>query len=448
MINLRHNQKGSLLLEALLGSVLLLMISIPLIRMGLIAWENGGDIAHYQQATTLAQQGVEVTRFFAQIDFSLLVPGVYDIELTGGQWEFVPVDNGGGFFSREVTLTEIHENMMMVTSRVAWMKKQRERSVMFRAYLVNPETPVQWTINPTLASCLDLSGGQDALQARYDKGYIYTITDSASESFVVIDASDTNALQEVHRVNLQNNPRDMVIVGEYAYIASRHNQQELQIIDIQNPEQASLVGSYDASGPADMNTLVVHEGIAYMGRDASSTEELYIIDVSNSIQPVLLHSFELGASVTDVALYQNQLFVAVNDSRGVVIVDVSDVLNPQVVQEGDVGSQQVIEIVNGHVIMGDAQGVVRVSSHALEEQFSQSLGAPVMSLAVHYNNEVVFVGLSQSQDSFIPLRFQSLSPTGALDVGGAVLGLDGASQVGSIITAGSANDAEVCLITL
>lgn len=88
--------------------------------------------------------------------------------------------------------------------------------------------------------------------------------------------------------------RDVVIVGNYAYVADASS--GLQILNISDPYSPSLVGSYDT--PGDSWALQVVGNYAYV---ADGSGGLQIINISNPNSPTLIQA------------------VSVNDARGVAV---------------------------------------------------------------------------------------------------------------------------------
>ena len=114
------------------------------------------------------------------------------------------------------------------------------------------------------------------------------------------------------------------IEGNYAYVADVSG--GLQIIDISNPEIPAIIGSLVT--PCCPGRIIVHNQVAYV---AAGYGDLQIIDVSDPTNPQLFSvlSFDSGSNM--IAMSDGLIFVACTGPWLLHIVDVADVLAPEVI---------------------------------------------------------------------------------------------------------------------
>jgi Ca2+-binding RTX toxin-like protein len=114
--------------------------------------------------------------------------------------------------------------------------------------------------------------------------------------------------------------RDVVVVGNYAYVADWSA--GLKIIDISNPNAPTLKGIYDTPGAAAGVKIVGN--YAYIADHSSG---LQIIDISNPASPTWQGSYDTSDYAYGVDVVGNYAYVA-DYVGGVKIIDVSEFTNP------------------------------------------------------------------------------------------------------------------------
>jgi len=159
---------------------------------------------------------------------------------------------------------------------------------------------------------------------------------TVSSAFEIVDISNPSSPLHVGSLSLTNvvgvglnSPHDLVISGNYAYIACEHGN-DLEVIDISNPTVPVLTGrlTNGTNGALLQNPL----GLSLVGNYAFVTTgggTLEVIDISNPTAPAhksSLSSNELGSSRTEycITISGNYAFV-VNYANSLEVIDVSNV---------------------------------------------------------------------------------------------------------------------------
>ena len=114
------------------------------------------------------------------------------------------------------------------------------------------------------------------------------------------------SMQTLGQINLGSECNDFTIVGDYAYFACNQNTQEIKILNISNPQNPILVGSYNANGNWDGLSIVGFDNRLILGRQSGGTE---LLDTTNPINPTLIQNINVGNDVRQMALGNNNTYV-------------------------------------------------------------------------------------------------------------------------------------------
>ncbi|KXK27429.1 MAG: LVIVD repeat protein [candidate division WS6 bacterium OLB20] len=147
-------------------------------------------------------------------------------------------------------------------------------------------------------------------------------------------SSRTGSRPELDSVELIKNGVDMMVVGNYAYIAIQGASIEFQIIDVTNPSNIFAVGQADLNAQSANTVFVNAAGTrAYVGTSNSvSQAEFFIIDTSvkTGNRPIIASYNTNGTTIRDLTVIEQ-------DSRAVLVgtggeeyqvLDISNELSP------------------------------------------------------------------------------------------------------------------------
>lgn len=96
-------------------------------------------------------------------------------------------------------------------------------------------------------------------------------------------SSKTDARPQLDSVGLLAEGKKVYVVGNYAFVATGSTSTQLQIIDVTDPSNISIVGQATVAGQSGVDVFVNQAGTrAYLATTSSSSQsELFIIDVSS-----------------------------------------------------------------------------------------------------------------------------------------------------------------------
>jgi len=190
------------------------------------------------------------------------------------------------------------------------------------------------------------------------------------DGLVIIDVSDPMEPQYIGGYNTAGNVRNVVVNGDYAYVADSdyyteeynpyegfyydewHSGDGLVIIDVSDPTEPQYMGGYDTAG--DAQGVVVNGDYAYV---ADEKNGLVVVDIADKTNPQEAGHYNTAGYAYDVAVMDDYAYVA-DDDNGLVIVDITNKTDPQ---EG------------GHYDTGRAEGVTVAGDYAYVADGSNGL---------------------------------------------------------------------------
>jgi len=131
-----------------------------------------------------------------------------------------------------------------------------------------------------------------------------TNTSGAGYEFYSINIASPLTPSQIGGINLGASARDIFVSGNFAYIASTANAQELQIVNVSNPLLPTLAGSYNATGNSDGQSIYLIGSTAYL-----TTNRLSILNVSNPSAVNFLGEFNAPGSPFGVYVVGNLAFL-------------------------------------------------------------------------------------------------------------------------------------------
>jgi len=212
------------------------------------------------------------------------------------------------------------------------------------AYMANNGTNNQLeildTVNISSSTKLDaqltLSGvsGSGAIgnSIFYFNSKIYIGTKKATgPEFHIIDVSNPFSPVELGSKEINADVNAIAVSGNYAYLATSDSSKNLQILNISNPSNITLVGSLQPPGGEPALSLYLTSNALYLGRQVgagAAKREFHIIDVSSTTSPQDLGAVDIAATVNGLRAGANLAFLATADSnKEFQVWNISDPLN-------------------------------------------------------------------------------------------------------------------------
>lgn len=184
--------------------------------------------------------------------------------------------------------------------------------------------------SPSIADNYNSSGNDNGLGIQVVGTTAYLTRNSgASTEFEIINVTNPSSPSPIGSLNLSGQTNDVVVSGNYAYVASGSLSEELQVINISNPASPVQVASLNLAGSANGVSIVLVGSTILLAQSTS----LYVIDVSTPTSPSLLGSYNAGDTVNDIAITlansNTYAFIATNsDTAEFQVVDISNPSSP------------------------------------------------------------------------------------------------------------------------
>ncbi len=145
--------------------------------------------------------------------------------------------------------------------------------------------------------------------------YVYFGSEGpATAEFYVIDASVITNPSIKSSVAVGNDVNDVMVRGNYAYLATDVDDREVVIVDVSDPTDANIVTLLDLPGINNSEGIYVdpETNYLYVGRQVSTvpdSPEVVVIDVNDPADPEILGSLDYEVSVDSVYSQGNLMFV-------------------------------------------------------------------------------------------------------------------------------------------
>ncbi len=347
---MRTRQSGQSLLEAILA------IALFAISLGaLVPYLNNqlsqlGGARASLQAQELAEEGLEALRSLRDQNWSLLTPGSHGIVLSSNLWALQSASDTANGFTRSVTLTDLNANEKYVLATVTWLDSfQRARMLTLPSVITNFRYVAEVLLsgnwyNPQTLGTVDLGPGNSATGLAVRSGMVYmtaTASDKKKPDFYVIDA--TNGAQPIVRgsVNVGEGLHAVALSGNYAYVASQDQDNQLQVIDVTTSTSPLLVTAVPVPADQEGLSIAVTSTTLYLGLKGGTGPDFFVIDISNPVSPVIRGSLTVGADINAISVFKNRVVLATSkDTAEFVVVNATDPTTPSISNSFDVDGTQ------------------------------------------------------------------------------------------------------------
>jgi hypothetical protein len=378
------------------------------------------DAQMENRALNLARQDFETSRATGQTNFSGLANS----------------SSISGDFTRETVVESVNSYTKKVTNKVSWktnpLRTQKVELVTLVTDWRNISPPADpgdsggggisgdWK-NPTTLGSVDLGPGNSATDLDVINKIVYMSAEAAAEEkpdFFIVDAANGQNPTIISSLNTGPSLNAVDVSGNYAYVANRDDDAQLQIIDVSNRSNPTLVSSFDlpgvsGSGAVGQSVFYANSKV-YVATKKAEGPEFHIIDVSNPLNPTALGSFEVNGAVNMIEARNNIAYIAwAGDNYELKILDVS---NPASVAElsrynapGDSEDGKSLYVVGNKLYLGRSLGgnhenhhefhILDVSSSTSPQNLgSKDLGADLNDLRVR--DYLAFLGTSDANKEF------------------------------------------------
>lgn len=339
LIGNQKNIKGFATLEILIAFVILVMVLGGVILLIFSNQSISIDSRTNEEALYKAQKQLEDARalgrknFFALADVGAVSEDIYT-KILDVEWIDDYVKK---IISRITWNTEPHRPQQKI--ELTTMITNWEGAL--RGDTCDPEPFGNWQ-NPKVIGYVDIVSNEGAtdLDTRLNKIYLTTNPSASNHpDFYIIDVSNPQNPQIKSQLDTGNGLEAVKVIKNYAYVANRSINAQLQIIDVSNQEAPFLVSSLkmpNVSGAGYGKSIYYSNKKIYLGLYKTNGPEFHIIDVSDPSNPQHLGSLEINATINDILVREDIVYLAItqpnpdnNDKSNLIVLDVS---NPSEIQ--------------------------------------------------------------------------------------------------------------------
>lgn len=194
--------------------------------------------------------------------------------------------------------------------------------------------------SPFVAGTYNAPGTANANGVYVNGTTVYLVrVSSAANEFVIVNATVPSLPVLVGSLDLGANGNEVVVSGNFAYVASSSNGQELQVINIVAPTLPILAGSLNLPGSIDAITIAITGTTVLLGQGSL----LYTINVSTPLTPSILGSMGTLDILNDIALtianFDTYVYLATSaDNDEFQVADISVLSAPFILGSVDVAT--------------------------------------------------------------------------------------------------------------
>jgi len=272
----------------------------------------------------------------------------------GGDPDFVVVDISDPATPVLVGALNLPDNPtnIAVNGNYAYISSESNSEELQIVNISNPSSP-------SLIGTYNLAGNDNANGIYFadDKVYLVTDQDNKNGEFFIINVNNPSSPVLLGEEELGSNAQEVVVLDDYAFVASDSNSEELQVIDISSSSSPNKVGGYDANGNSAGLSIVGFAQTVVLGRSGG---EVLILDISSADNPELRGTFDAKDDVNDLALGNDNdyVFIACNEGgEEFQAIDISDKDNPDLL-----GSFNAPNNLNGVAYTAESDRVIAVGN--------------------------------------------------------------------------------------
>lgn len=357
-VDLSLGEQGLSIIEVILAMAIFLIIVSTSAAVVIHSFSTNRLGEEETEAALIASEGIEAARSIKNQDFTNLVSGTYDVTFAEGVWQFCPTPTPGGKYQRKVSISDVYrdeqgeivesggtldEMSKKVTSQVSWQfSPSRSNTFVMTTYLTDWTSLICFWNDYAVIGSGDTAGRRGAQDVFVLGGYVYLVTYSvpSGDEFYIFDITDPSGkLVPKGSLNFDATVNAVYVVDNFAYLATNLNNQELIVINVSNPENPQVVGSYNVPkvDPVDgMDVWVVGTKVYFSTGKNPKDAEFIILEADTSDPSEVtfsrLGSVRINVDVKGLFVDSNYAYLATSDtSREFQVVNVSNPASPWLV---------------------------------------------------------------------------------------------------------------------
>ncbi len=146
--------------------------------------------------------------------------------------------------------------------------------------------------------------------ARDGVAYLVTENNPSDAELYIIDISDINNLTEMSRLDLNESLTAVAKQGDYLYISSADNAEELKVVDVTDPYTPTQIFSYNLPSNTDTSDIAITATELYISQGTS----VHSFSLANPINPAYLDTYTINDQIHGLFVAGNVLYMATQDA--------------------------------------------------------------------------------------------------------------------------------------
>lgn len=369
-------KKAITIVEVVLSIGLFSIFSTSVFYVTLSAIDGDEKIEQSNKALLYAQEGLEAARQMRDRNFLLLTDGDHGLEMIDNEWRFIQApEDIDGYYYRTVTVDDVYRDlngeiadsgvldpdMKKISSRIDWTYKTvLPRSIELQTYLSDwrgddwletdcaefsagffTDTETIETAGPPTDNCaikLTLEEEESSFLVSANVGshgrnvivsgdYAYVAVNSNSYGLMIVDVSDPQNPSIVDEVNIGGKGMAVGKIGNYVFVGVENKSKGLAVVNVSNPSNATLAKQLNIGGYG--SSVATNGSYIYVG--LPSPLQLLAINVSSPTNPVIASSTSIPGAIYNMKLVGAYLYAGLDyDWQGFRIFDISNPAVPTV----------------------------------------------------------------------------------------------------------------------
>lgn len=334
VLKMLKNKFGFSLGEILLAICLFAIFTVGIAYLSLDTLDRNSKIIQNNEALFYAQEGIEATRNIRDKNYLFLTNGDHGLNFENNEWSFglapETIDN---FYKRIITVSDVYRDVegnidpegdvfdmdtKKIEVKIEWSQKEIiPRSITLTEYMSN------WKRNDWLTTTRE-----EFNAGTFDQTEVRDIEEGSSGNDGGIVLVEIDAKNDFYSsANVGHHAHDVVVDGNYAYLATNDAQKGLNIIDITNPATPKIVSSVYLAGGKGVyikkNGDYIYESIM------DATKGFAIINVANPTNPFYTKIIKMSRFANSIDTKDNYIYVGIDKaSKGLKVYDVTSKTAP------------------------------------------------------------------------------------------------------------------------
>jgi len=330
--------RGFFLLEGILVLAIISLVVVVTVGELLYSQRVSARAAQSTRASDLAVEGLEALKNIRDADFFALADGTHGLKLVEGRWALAlnAPETIASFFQRRITITSPTDYQKRAEIVVTWPGLNGSGEVKLVTEFSNWFATVEDWSKPKAAGEFNLtpdnsgSNNHKVRTIRAKNNYLYVGNDnSAGKEFLTFDLTEAPTINIKSALDLGGNPNGISILGQFAFIVSDANDQELQVVDLRQLTRPALVASFDLPGNDDLlsSDIDFDNNLLIVGRKFGW---VYLFDVSTPSRPLLVGQLTLtgDSSINALRFFAGRVLLAASDGT-IRLIDVNQANSPR-----------------------------------------------------------------------------------------------------------------------